>query len=353
MIDIAANDDGAPVVAHRRLFFQIDSIPGVGQQVEDHLFDAVVVGQNGRQIFGQLELNIDILQAQLAADDIQDGVDGVVDQNLLFGEIRLAPKVPKPTNDSLRPVYLTAYFMNDLVKRLFGYRCFLLDHHLQKFTAHFYGVKRLVEFMGDTGGHFTQRRHLAGLNQLAVLFHHFGDIRRGHDQRTLVLVWRRTGMHIDVERLAAFLEILHLGADGGDLAGLLGAGIDPLIGIQFKRTQIGKRPTHKLLPGVAVGFLGTGVGAQDCQRLAIQHENRVGSAGKQRAVFVVRLLELGLGLLDAVGHVDEGHGELPHLVFNAALRESVLQVQLDVEDAPADLIGNPGQLGDRLGDILR
>ena len=59
--------------------------------------------------------------------------------------------------------------------------------------------------MGNSGRHFTQRRHFAGLQQLGLFFKHFGDICGCKYDGIFIFVTRRTGCNPDVKRPIALL----------------------------------------------------------------------------------------------------------------------------------------------------
>ena len=68
--------------------------------------------------------------------------------------------------------------------------------------------------MRNTGGHFAQGRHFAGLNKLLFGFEPLGNIAGGYQIHFFSRIFRRRYPDIDVKGLAIFAQMSGLVYDG-------------------------------------------------------------------------------------------------------------------------------------------
>jgi len=128
--------------------------------------------------------------------------------------------------------------------------------------------------VGDPGGHFAERPHLARLDQLRILFDHRRDIGGGEHDRRSALVGDRARVQVHVKGRVAFLVVQRLGV--GDEPGRFGLVLEGLkvlprvLGGELREglaDQLGGR--------VAVDLDRAGVGVDDLEALRVDDEDGV------------------------------------------------------------------------------
>ena len=81
-----------------------------------------------------------------------------------------------------------------------------LHHQAQEIASHLDGVQRLIQLVRNAGRHFPQGLHLAGLDELGILFNHFRNVGGRHHDGGLPFVGDVAGMKIHVKRFMPFLK---------------------------------------------------------------------------------------------------------------------------------------------------
>ena len=348
---------------------------------------------DGRQVLAEFEADVDALDGELATDDGQDAADGLVHVHPFHDQAGLLAEGPQVVDDVCCPVHLLADLRGHLPDLPLGDLPVLLDEQVQVLAAHLDGIEGLVDLVGDAGAHLAQGLHLGRLHELRVLLHHLGDVRHRNDDGAGAAVANGTGMHVDVERPVVLLVMQDL-----RVIDAAGVGLPVLQGGEALLDQfvpeVAEGQADKLLLAVLVKFHGTRVRIQNPLGVAVHDEDGVRARIEEGAVFHLRLLQAFAVQADGPDHAHEGIGQLDDLVpLTLSIKEAggadlpgpavglaglpalfvemparhvrilvgrtvghgpvqpLAEVELHVEIAPAQLVGNIGQTRDGARDI--
>ena len=287
-------------------------VAGVDHEVEKHLLQTIGMGLDAGDL-AEVQGHLDALQGQIVADDGENAPDGFVDIHVFQHRLGLAPEIPQVADDRGGPVHLGADLARDGGQDRRRRSPAGFGQQLQVVAAHLDGVERLVEFVGDAGGHFAEGFHLARLDELGVLFHQFGDVRGRDDDRVAPPVGDAAGVQVDVQRPAVAPDMAQLGEKHLPRRVAVGeiGGHAPGLGVGL---QIGHVPPGQFLAGIAVDVLGLGIGVKDTAVGGIDDEDRVGVAVEKRPVLLFGLAQPAAVQPDAPDHIAEGFGQLGHFV---------------------------------------
>ena len=98
-------DQTGPAVRTLRLAFP-DGISGIGQDVEEHLLQSVVMGKDRREMFSQFHLKINILEHELLPKNGEHSPNGSIDVKRLPAQGRLPSEGTQIVDDIRGSVHL-------------------------------------------------------------------------------------------------------------------------------------------------------------------------------------------------------------------------------------------------------
>ena len=132
-------------------------MPGIGDDVHDHLFHTDLVQANIGEIRGEVFHDLDIMDQELVADQGQDPLNRLGQINALVFVPRGLPAVKPHVGDNGRhPVDLLDKGGQMIIKEFLLTETvpFLVNDNL--LGNHLDDIEGLIQFMGNPGGHLTQ-----------------------------------------------------------------------------------------------------------------------------------------------------------------------------------------------------